>query len=710
MGTTNFSYAQTFTIDPGLVQNASQVLISSVSLFCESRPSPVNNGSGVNYPGVKLYIVPVQNKLPVVSVPVNANFIAYCDYDAIIPSIDASMTTDFKFNQLVPVSTGVPYAILFVADGYADFVFWTAVTGQTNLTTGATITSIPYRGQYFELSSDSSASWTPLAGTELTFSLSIARYFNNGTPVTNVDSKFTFFLGHHEFVDYDTYSSTGNFLTGEPVFIDKVASPDGTCSVVAGNSFVYLNGGQFSDYYSGNDVNMFIASYGNGMYDVRKLTTFSNNYATASQAFSGTNSVAGYIATSPVASIYVRMPSENRYTKSSVALYQSTANSSVFFSNNINLRGAISNAQLVNCIFDNIIVYDINPQVNLNPIFGSSFTAQEDLNYTTMDGFGTTFVSSNDTFPVQMFNDNLIPGITVIPSWSTEAETFNFSSSQLSNSSDLEITFVSENDYTAPSTNFNTSFPVYFTRYYINNSYWLENTMNGNAVSKEVSTTVSLASGSFAEDVLTWIQGYRPPGTDLKCFVKFYNSTVDPDEFQDKDWTLLQINANANTYSSSGNSSSIYEYGYIMGNCPNTDFTFSGTMNWPSGFTNVTSSTTSFSTGVSVGDLVKIYSPLFPNTNFMVVSVAAIVNSSVITVDQITTNNSIWGSGLMMDHIGYPKQAFLNNQNYNVVRYYDSNYAYHDTYDTFAVKVVFLSSTLTVIPFMTSVRSVAVSS
>ena len=62
-----------------------------------------------------------------------------------------------------------------------------------------------------------------------------------------------------------------------------------------------------------------------------------------------------------------------------------------------------------------------------------------------------------------------------------------------------------------------------------------------------------------------------------------------------------------------------------------------------------------------------------------------------------------------MDHIGFGKQAFLNNQNYNIIRYYDSNFAYHDTYNMFAMKVVFLSYDLTTLPFMTSIRTVAVS-
>jgi hypothetical protein len=41
--------------------------------------------------------------------------------------------------------------------------------------------------------------------------------------------------------------------------------------------------------------------------------------------------------------------------------------------------------------------------------------------------------------------------------------------------------------------------------------------------------------------------------------------------------------------------------------------------------------------------------------------------------------------------IGYPKQAFNNQLNQNVVRYYTSSMIEYDTYDSFQLKVVLLA-------------------
>jgi hypothetical protein len=281
--------------------------------------------------------------------------------------------------------------------------------------------------------------------------------------------------------------------------------------------------------------------------------------------------------------------------------------------------------------------------------------------------------------------------------------------SQPSNSSIVDITLTATNDFTQPTTVGWNAIPVYFTRYYINDDYTAENTMYGNAVSKEVSDTVQLASNQFAEDIMAWLIAYRPVGTDFKVFAKMYN-TADPDAFEDKDWTLLYANENATTYSSLTNPVDFIEYSYNTSNCPNTDSTFAGFMTIANNSATIVSTTTSFATGVAIGDLVKIYPPLFANVSFLIASVINISNSSCIIIDQATTNNVFLGSGFKMDLIHtYKNQAWRNMNNGNIIRYYNTAGAYFDTYNEFAIKTVFLSNSLLTIPYISSARAVAIS-
>ena len=126
---------------------------------------------------------------------------------------------------------------------------------------------------------------------------------------------------------------------------------------------------------------------------------------------------------------------------------------------------------------------------------------------------------------------------------------------------------------------------------------------------------------------------------------------------------------------------------------------------------NVTASAAVFQTGnVAVGSLVKIYQTLFPNTDYMIASVVNVVSNTVITLDQQVSNAGVIGAGLGIDLIKNPQQAFRNILNSNVARYYaTSTGAYFDTFNAFAVKVVFQSNNMAVIPYVSSLRAIAVS-
>ena len=86
--------------------------------------------------------------------------------------------------------------------------------------------------------------------------------------------------------------------------------------------------------------------------------------------------------------------------------------------------------------------------------------------------------------------------------------------------------------------------------------------------------------------------------------------------------------------------------------------------------------------------------------------------------DQVA-NNGIVGTSMQLDligrvanganaEIGLPMAAFNNGQNNNIVRYYNSALSQFDTYETFAIKIVLLTSSRNVVPMIEDVRALGV--
>lgn len=279
----------------------------------------------------------------------------------------------------------------------------------------------------------------------------------------------------------------------------------------------------------------------------------------------------------------------------------------------------------------------------------------------------------------------------------------------------LEVSTSSNNDFVSVSLS---DIALTYGKFNVNNDYAKENTDYGNAASKHITKKISFASDRFAEDLLVYLTAYRPLNTDIKVFARLHNSK-DPEAFDDKDWTMLELKS-SNIYSSSASTDNFIEMQFGFQNSPNTAYLLPGTVTVDNTTTtNVTGSGTTFSSNatsnVQVNDLVKIYSPLFPN-NYTISVVSAVASDTQFSIHSPVNNTNVTGSGLKvafigrvgnstLSSVGYPLQAFNNRDNDNVVRYYSSSMMEFDTYDTLQLKIVFLadvgavsSATANVIP------------
>lgn len=99
----------------------------------------------------------------------------------------------------------------------------------------------------------------------------------------------------------------------------------------------------------------------------------------------------------------------------------------------------------------------------------------------------------------------------------------------------FNITLSTENQYVSPVIDLGVK-TMNFIKNEINNDYTNEHTRYGSALNKYISKNVVL--NQEAEDLLVYITGYRPNGTDIKVYGKFLNEN-DTESFDTKPWTEL---------------------------------------------------------------------------------------------------------------------------------------------------------------------------
>jgi len=247
--------------------------------------------------------------------------------------------------------------------------------------------------------------------------------------------------------------------------------------------------------------------------------------------------------------------------------------------------------------------------------------------------------------------------------------------------------------------------------YAINNDYTNEHTNRGNAHAKGVTKKVNFGPDRAAEDIVVFLTAYKPSNTDIKVYARIHNNLDTEDEFDDKDWTLLQLKDGNNIVSSATNDQDYIELTYGFGLFPNSSFTFGGVVSTTNASSTINGSGTDFTNATSnviAGDLIKIYQPLFPN-NYQIAVVNSVTNTTQITIKGTTTNNGILGDGLKIDKLAYKFQAFNNILQDNVVRYYNSSMVEFDTFNTMQIKIVLLSDNSSLIPRVDDIRAIGVS-
>jgi hypothetical protein len=811
--TLSYDIAQTFYLDKDFFKGAEEIGLTKIHLFFRTKPDRINNVSGLQEPGVTLYLCAVdKNDRPDATKLINLGF-ARCEWGAIVASMDASTPAIFNFPEPIEVATGYSYAMLIKYDGNEEYVLWTSKEGDILIGTNAK-TAGPagkYVGKYYEYESDGGDGiLKPLNNTDLKFEIYAAKYSgfsnvsvtNTTTGQTNVvmyaNVSVTTASDRYEFFIYNDIDSENiaRIQSGEYVFQNS-AFVTGTLSIAANSSTVTGAGGvNFNTLY---DLTAGVEQYlivfvddTDEKYVVRRIMNIkSNTELIVDRPCNYTNTAARFIR-SPVGILDLKDRSRSFGKKKDfLVLRSSNANSTLRFTNNtvesVNIvsggttytngdiltvvaataTGAINAiANVTTNTTGGITAFSFSNNgagINTAPTYaianstgGTSTGSGVDLTF----GIGQSLLSrrrnvrfanavlinydfhgsrwagditktagtkheikqswkyyhTSNTYDINVHNDDndiLLKKLEkrnlptkqspLAISWSYQVLTSGANTSN-GNGIGIEINIESNTWFTVPKIIDNS---LYIYKNIINNDYTNEHTRYGNAQSKHVTTKINFADGKFAEDLIVYLRAHRPANTDLKIYAKMHHSD-DPESFDDKDWTLLECKDGANSYSSETNYDDLREYTYGLYAHPNVSIIDAGTATTTLDSVNVVGSGSDFATNFAVSDVVKIWSPLFPN-NYMISVVNNVVNSTSLNIKHPVSNNNIVGSGFKIAKVGYKNQVFSYALNDGVSRYYNSAMSEFDTFDTFALKIVFLSPDAAIVPSVDDIRAVGVS-
>jgi hypothetical protein len=239
-------------------------------------------------------------------------------------------------------------------------------------------------------------------------------------------------------------------------------------------------------------------------------------------------------------------------------------------------------------------------------------------------------------------------------------------------------------------------------------NYDTETGSNGLAKSKYVSKVIKFAQDKYAEDIVVYLTGYRPAGTEIKVYAKVHNA-ADRESFQSKAWTPLVLKDNIDRFSST-DPNDMYEFTYGFDTAPELQAALPGTGAITYG-SNAITTTSNHSATVTAGDLIRIKDQDFGNHEVFVVSAA---NTTAISTYRNITTSSLVSAGvtrsdIVIDKLKYRNVAWNNVENDNTVRYVNSEYVEFDRYTSMQIKIVLLAAQSHIVPKVEAIQVIGVS-
>lgn len=695
----NFSLIQTFYADPEIVNGASEVTMTSIDLFFKLKPSQTANLSGNPNAGVAIAICEVENDQPNLQ-KTYAYSLSYKDYSRIYSFGDASSATTFGFNQPLKLPTGRFYGIVVM---YEDpgYVAWVNKVGDRLVNTNIPSPGVNSNKDGKLFIRNSSGVFNSLSDVDIKFNLRCAKYIAQTDKKVFVNKDYEYFT---------VTNQVGSFYGGEYVW-QNTAPQTGSVAIVQGGNTVIGTGTNFATLNVGASL---VLQSGNASQVVTIAEVVNPTELSVSELIEFSNTNARHINT-VVGKVYVQDRPRNK-----IYLKDSTANT-IYFTAGNTFIGADSGATANIVSIDNLSIDRVRLRGGIRaPANGLVETV---LKTTALTGGAYVYSDSNQE-RVKINNQqayNITNYDAYVLSRSNEIKQVSlYSNSDLfvdKKSLKIEADYLvlgSGDIYMSPLLE-GSKLDLYSIENRVSNACNIagvdtEVAGNGIALSKHIGAKVQFSNDKFAEDVRMFMVAYRPKGTEIRVYARVHNSK-DPEAFDDKAWTPLEYTQNANRFSSTDDETDFVEFELGLPQYSESSYTLPGTFTTVLGSASIVAANSGYSNTTNLianNDLIKIYNPLFPLTNYQVAAVKQ-ANATHIIIGGVIETNNIVGTGYKIDKLKYKNVAFNNINNTNISRYYNSTLAEFDAFDSMQVKIVMLADNTYKVPRIDQIQVLGVS-
>jgi hypothetical protein len=531
--------AQSFFVS--LPDETDGVYITKVDLFFGNKDSTLP---------VTVQLREMDNGTPTdIVVPYSSKTLYPADIN--VSTSTAVTPTTFTFDSPVFLQNGKDYTMVILPGGNSDqYTVWTAALGQYDVDAEDTLINKQIvAGTMFVSSNDKT--WEPIQSEDLKFKLWRAK-FSTSTGTVYVENN------NEDYFSIDNIS--GSFRIGEPVRSECIltfANNDGMGVLSVGDvilSKAAKDGEAItaSGFANGTIRQVVSANTGAGYWTVKidalgDFTTDTSgnaNYLYIPTSATSIGTATNFTANTATGTASFFHSAKNRlYVDASAGGF---ANGWV--------RGQLSGAASRVTSIDNLNMNTVVPKLPQIK-HGKTQAAWAVRSTSTAGTIGSTWKA------IELSQDNnFYDAQKKVYSYSNEIGLGAVGGS--TKTLTLRGTFTTTDDYVSPvidSSRFNSI--VLANR--INNDATDEHKEYGNAQMRYISKKVTLADGQDAEDMVVYINAFKPQNTNINVYAKIINGE-DGDAFVDKDYTPLRQVTSSNTYSTGVDGTDIREFEYTF--------------------------------------------------------------------------------------------------------------------------------------------------
>jgi hypothetical protein len=445
--------------------------------------------------------------------------------------------TEVRFPAPVFLFNNKPYAFVvhsFDPGGLAvdpDTAIWISRLGETDINTGEKVNQRQKLGDFFQTTNNKQ--WDTIPDVDLRIDIYRAK-FNTGTttftignhPVekfilANVSSSLSTRIGDH-FITGDLLTVTGangTFAVGDIIrgVTSGNAANGSVVSIPGTNQYAMSN----TRYTIGEQVSAYYASNGN---------------------YKGISATVSAIANSTAVLTY--------YNETSAAIYSEFVVSTGGFANNLVIQSVRDSGYNYRATIESVGKFNYST-VSFEPNVLDFVKTAISYEMDTLNDGSTSFSGYEIIHPSETF---YFPQEKVIYGKTKEVTT------GVGRSNKVRVTFESNSEYVSPLLDLDSTHTIYIDNLINANTDGETGQSGGQALNKYISQTITLADGQDAEDIVVYLTAYRPPGTDVKVYIKMLNSQ-DSDPISRKNWIELEKQAAGDgVYSSVANRDNYKEF------------------------------------------------------------------------------------------------------------------------------------------------------